>query len=335
MTERTAAREANTPLISVIVPCHNYGRFVPVCLESVLRQRLAGAAIELIVIDDASTDDSWGVLQQYRDVPRIRLFREERNQGYVRVYRRGMEAATGHYVLPLDADDFVVNERAFELQLALMDRSESVGFVHSDTRVVDDAGRTLRDGRAWSRTGIVPSAEAFRRLLLRNSVQHSGTLIRRDAYNAVGGYDPSLVNSIDWDLWLKLSRRYDVGYIAQPLYAYRLHDRNMHQRVTISPKNRAVVLAEVFMVLDRASAGAPKALRRRALAEAHLLTAAAHFYGFRQGPGWRSLATAAWLRPAIVARAGFWAAVARSGAGLVLGRRGYRALAGIARRIPH
>jgi len=318
--------DVRLPAVSIVIPCHNYGGYIAMCIDSVLAQTLPADRREIIVIDDASTDSSWDVVQRYRDVAGVRLFREERNRGYVAVYRRGMDMANAPFLLPLDADDYIADPDALRSQLELM--GDQVGFVHSATLEVDAEGRPIRTRKMWRGTGVVRSRVAFARLLMGNSVQHTGTLIRRSAYRAVGGYDPSLFNSIDWDLWLRIARRYDVGHIDRPLYAYRLHGANMHRQRTATSTERDAVLAEVLRVVERASEGVERSLRRRARAQALVSMASFHFAGGRGGEGARALARAMRADATIASQRVFWDAVARL---VVSGTGGYRVIRALRR----
>lgn len=310
------------PDVSIVIPCHNYAAYLPACLVSVRRQQLDAGSFEVIAIDDASTDDTWDVLQRYAGWTALRAYREQSNQGYVAVYRRGMSLACGRALVPLDADDLVVQADAVRRQLALLDAHPRVAFVHSAYREIDGSGRTIGERHPERTTGVRTGRTAFRRLLLGNFVQHSGTLIRRDAYEAVGGYDEHLTNSIDWDLWLRLAKTNDVAYIDEPLYAYRLHPWNMHKRMS-RPGSHERILAEVFAVIDNATRDEPRAVRDRAYAEAHAMTATFLFADFRFASGIERLGRALTTDPSIVLRQHFREALARLVVGRVLGRRGY------------
>lgn len=318
------------PAVSIIIPCHDYAEYVGAAIESVLSQTLRNR--EVIVIDDASTDCSWDVLQRYRAEPGVRLVRERANQGYVRTYRRGMEMARGRALVPLDADDLVLNPDALRLELELLDADERVAIVHSAYVEIDADGRRLREHHPARATGIVSARDAFRPLVLRNRIQHSGTLIRRSAYMEVGGYDASLMNPIDWDLWLRLTRRYAVGYVDQPLFAYRIHGRNMHREIRADESRRRRIEREILAVIDRATAE-DRRLRSAARAEAHAVMAAAHFAAGHRREGTRSLCRAIAEDPRVAVRSAFLGAFVR-GVAAALGRRMYASLTRIARRRP-
>lgn len=310
------------PAISIVIPCHNYAQYLPDCLASVRQQQIDETLIEVIAIDDASTDGTWEVLQEVRDWPVLRTYQETTNKGYVYIYRLGMSLARGRTVVPLDADDLIVEPSALASQLAMLDAHPDTAFVHSAYVEIDGAGRTTKVRRPDRRSGVVSGPVAFRRLLRGNFVQHTGTMIRRSAYEAIGGYDERLRNSIDWDLWLRLAKRYDVAYLREPLYAYRIHGENMHQRVS-RPGSHAQILKEVFSVIDSATSDQPRSLRRLAHAEAHAMTASFYFTEQRGAEAGVKLAQSVWTHPAVLLSSNFRQALARAVPAL-MGRRGYQ-----------
>lgn len=312
------------PTVSVVIPCHNYARYLPTCIESVLAQDAGSIGVEIVLIDDASTDDSWEVISRYVRAADVRAFREEVNKGYVAAYRRGMDLARGRYLVPLDADDLIVARTALSRQVELAESDARIGLVHSDTLEVDASGRPLQRRRSWERTMVVSSPAAFARLLMGNSIRHTGTLIRAAAYGQAGGYDATLANSIDWDLWLRIARHWKVGYIADPLYAYRLHEHQMHQRVM--SEHREAVVREVFAVLERHSGGRPPAERARARAEALRLLAEAHFAALRRRDGLAALFAAVRTDVGITRGHRFWRTTVRGALAVALGHAGQRAL---------
>lgn len=274
------------PAVSVVIPCHDYAQYVGAAIESVLTQTLRD--LEIIVIDDASTDGSWDVIQRYAARDGIRAYSEAENVGYVRAYRRGMALARGRALMPLDADDLALDRDALRLEFEMLDSDSRIGLVHSAYVEIDEAGRRRRERHPESTSGVMPAGIARRRLLFGNVIQHSGTLIRRSAYEEVGGYDQALSNPIDWDLWLRITARHALGYVDRPFFAYRVHSRNMHAEARNDPVRRALIERELLAVIDRATPGEAM-LRSAARAETHALIAVASFASRRRLEGVRSL----------------------------------------------
>lgn len=263
---------SGAPRVSVFIPCHNYAAYVGQAIESVLAQSLAGPDLEVIVVDDASTDASWAVIEKYFAQGVIGI-RHERNQGHIRTYHDGMERSRGEYIVLLSADDLAIDRDALRDQARLLDDHPEAGIAYADFVVIDEAGRKLAE-RAISAPQVMRGAQGFRRLLFDNFVQHSGTMVRRAFFVETGGYDERLFHSVDWELWLRVAARADLAHVDRPLYAYRVHAANMH-----STLGYAKSMAEVMRVLEIASAYGPpdaRGLLSRAFAHHHVMRAAVY-----------------------------------------------------------
>ncbi len=307
--------------VSVVVPCHNYAEFVAGAVDSVLGQRCEGA-LEVIVVDDASTDASWAAVQRFAHDRRVRLVRHDRNLGHVATYNEGMALATGDYVVILSADDAAWAPDALASQARLLEANPSVAFVFSQVQIIDERGRSL--GRRSPRLPPVTRGRAmFRRLLLENPVSHSGTMVRRVCAKAVGPFDEALVYTHDWDMWLRLASRYDVGFVARPLYAYRIHRRQLHAR------DYSRSMTEWLAVLDRARAlgDVSPGLYRLSLAKGHAARAHAYMARGEYASGLRDLAVALRLQPRGALFLETLKALAHLGLGLALGSGKERFLA--------
>lgn len=313
------------PAVSVAIFTHDHERYVAQCIESFLSQSLSGDEMEIIIVDDASTDATWEVIERYRNEPRVRrLIRHVQNLKAPRSYSDGMAAASGRYLVPVDGDDCALDRHALSRCLEILERHATVGFVHSGYRLIDGDSRWIGTRVARRGTGITPSPDAFERLLLGNDVHHSGTMIRRKDFDDAGGYDTTMLYSVDWELWLRIAARRDVAYIAQPLYAYRIHPGNLHlTRANILE----VQMQELVGVIDRAVAYGPadrRHLRGRAHAAAYLLQATWRFSHSELGEGWSDLAQAFTADALLVRHSEFYRALLRLAAAAILRRRGYQ-----------
>jgi len=199
--------------ISVVLPVRDGERFVREAVESVLAQTYAD--LELIVVDDGSTDGTAAALAGFRD-ERLRVLRQEPS-GLVAALRRGVAEARAPLVARMDADD--VSEPArLERQVELLERRPRVGMAATWTAVIDEEGRELR------REMLPPAHEDLaRRLLLRNPFQHGSVVVRRDALEAAGGYRDDYGANEDYDLWRRLARSWELACVPEVLYRYRVH----------------------------------------------------------------------------------------------------------------
>src|SRR5204862_1529961 len=114
------------PLVSFVVPCYNYGRFLPDCLRSIFEQQREYQDIEVIAIDDCSTDDTWNILSGWND-SRLKLMRHERNRGHLISVNEGLSAATGKFVARIDPDDRYRSNFLATL-LPLFEQTSQAGF---------------------------------------------------------------------------------------------------------------------------------------------------------------------------------------------------------------
>lgn len=201
--------------ISVIMPAYNVVGFIAEAIESVLAQR--GAEFELLIGDDASTDDTAKVIERYRSHPAVRIFRNPYNRGAAATRNALIRAARGTYLTPCDADDIMLSHN-LSRQAAFLDAHPEVGVVYSGTIAVwvDDAGRQIRApeliargcNRAWD--------------LRENVVNHGGSMSRAHLIAQVGGYDEDVGNVEDWDLWLKLAEITRIHFLeGEALYLWR------------------------------------------------------------------------------------------------------------------
>ncbi|TXD36700.1 glycosyltransferase family 2 protein [Lujinxingia vulgaris] len=210
--------EMERPLVSVYITCHNYGRYLEQAVESVLAQSLQNW--ELIIVDDASSDETPEICQRYQeqDPQRIRVLRHEEAQGLQRNANRVLEMARGKYIMRLDADDWL-DESALLVMSERMERRAEVALVYPNYFYVDAEGRFLGVEQRK-----LPGSEAR---LLDLPAHGACTMVRRRVLKALGGYDERHNAQDGYELWLKVSRHYAVEGVATPLFFYRQHPESL------------------------------------------------------------------------------------------------------------
>src|SRR5262245_31064491 len=207
--------------VSVIIPCYNYARFLPDAVASVLAQTCADW--ELIVVDDSSSDATLATAQQLmarHPDRRIRLFQQP-NAGPAAARNTGAQRAAGEYLLFLDADDMLV-PTLLERAAAILREDPAIGFVYTGMRLFG------QDRHDW------PSVSFDMRLLTLDNYVPPHALVRRAAWQQVGGFDTarSLWAFEDWDFWLRVGAAGWQGWhIAEPLVYYRRHGRSLSDAV--------------------------------------------------------------------------------------------------------
>lgn len=257
--------------VSAIITSHNYARYLPEAIDSVLGQR--GADLELIVVDDGSTDDTPQVIERYRG--RLRYVRQE-NQGVAVARNRGIEESRGRYVAFLDADDFWLPGK-LERQLAAL-------AARADCRACSTGHRPL--GRPFGPASVRPpsrSASLLEALIVCGNVIGipSTVLCERSLFAQVGGFDAELGDCADWDMWIRIAAVTGFVQLEEPLVAYRLHDRNMTRNVALRERDSTRVLTRTFAMEHLAPE--LRARRRRVLARNYMILAGSYFHagGYR------------------------------------------------------
>jgi hypothetical protein len=215
------------PRVSVVIPCYNYGHFLPDCVRTVLDQ--PGVDIDVLIVDDASPDGSAAVARQLSEAdPRVRLLAHESNRGHIATYNEGLAAVDGDYVVLLSADDVVV-PGALAKSAALMEANPGVGMVYGFAPTFVDVPRPPRTQvRSWTIwTGGEWLAEICRRG--GNPVATPEVMLRTSLMRELAGYDARLPHSADFLLWLRAAARAEVGRVnGVDLAHYRVHGGNMH-----------------------------------------------------------------------------------------------------------
>ena len=249
------------PKVTYVITNYNYGRYLEQAIQSLLLQTFH--EIEVIVVDDNSTDSSGEVLERYVNHDRVIVVRHQQNLGNRYGDNEGIALARGEYVGTLDADDFALQLDVVGRQVDLLDDHEDMGFVYTAYNFVDESGTVYRQFRPWPADYVQDGLTEFAQLINGNYISHSGTLARGSFLRSIGGYDVAMPFAGDFDLWLRMCTRYSVGYLSDALYAYRIHRASM-SRAGVSPHTASGELARaVARGFDSLPATAPLELRRR------------------------------------------------------------------------
>lgn len=241
-------------LVSVVVTSYNHAEYLPQRMESLLAQTYR--PIEIIVVDDASTDDSAKVLRRWADDPRIRLILLEANGGAAAASNKGASLANGEYLMFAECDDFDRPEHVARLVAALQSSSAGVAFCRSE--LVDARGAVLGDDfenrepafRALCAMDALIPRRLMQRFLLRACVvpNMSAALMRKAAFDAAGGVSAAYRLCLDWDLWGRLARREDFFYVAETLSSFRAHGGTARSTVGLARQ-----IEEIYSVLTSAA----------------------------------------------------------------------------------
>ncbi|HEY7768428.1 glycosyltransferase family A protein [Longimicrobium sp.] len=236
-------------LVSVVVPCHNAEAFVADTLDSILAQ--SHPEVEAVVVDDASTDGSWAIVEGFvaRHPDRVRALRLDRNRGGGHARNRGAELARGAYLMFLDADDVITPGALAALVAVARGRPGAIA-------VGDSAKLELDAGGRWVRTARDPGPpsedrdQALRGWLESSWVPTCAVLWRRDAYEPTGGWDEELARNQDGDIAMRaLVLGASIARTDELVGLYRMHGDT---RVSVSRNFvQANKLQSQIRVLDR------------------------------------------------------------------------------------
>ena len=210
--------------ISIVIPVYNRGTKIETTVDSALAQDLSPEEVEVVIVDDGSTDDTWAILNTlYGDNPRVRLFSIQ-NGGVAGARNFGLAKARGEFIAFLDHDDFWLPQK-LRLQRDAMQKSENIGVVYCNWGHFDWSGElSSNDARVWEPRFGLQNAHTLQKLLIGNFIiSMSVPLIRTSALRRVGGFDPSVVPCDDWDVWIRLAAENEFVGLSETLVLYHQH----------------------------------------------------------------------------------------------------------------
>lgn len=212
-----------TPLVSVICLCYNQKPFVGAAIRSVLSQTYKN--IELIVVDDGSTDGSKEKIQEVLKDTSVRFINLEQNIGNCSAFNKGFTASKGNYIIDLAADDILLPVRIEQGINDFANAHENNGVHFSDAFVINAKGETLHTHYKRNAEGHIieniPSGDIYLLLITRYFISPPTMMIKRHVLEQMGGYDESLYYE-DFDFWIRSSRKYRYLFNKAPLVKKRV-----------------------------------------------------------------------------------------------------------------
>ncbi len=233
------------PLISVVIPVYNGEKTIRETIESVLNQTFSD--LEVIVINDGSQDSTLEIVLSIPD-PRVKVFSyPNANQSVSR--NRGISQASGEYISFIDADDLWTPDK-LEAQLRALQENPQAAVAYSWTDCIDESRQFIRTG-----SHLTVNGDAYANLLVMNFLESgSNPLIRRQALAEVGGFEELLPPAEDWDMWLRLARRYHFVAVPSPQILYRVCAGSMSTNIW-------KLGSACLQVIERAFSQAPASLQ--------------------------------------------------------------------------
>lgn len=211
--------------VSVILPIYNGARFVREAIDSVLAQSYR--AYEVVIVNDGSLDESEAVIRPYYlNRPNFKYVAQS-NQGVAAARNAGIALAEGELLTLLDQDDLWLPEK-LAMQVRYMDEHPEVGLLHTLVGFVDAQSRAMDRVAGWVSEC---SGWCTEKLLQGNPIAPLTAMFRRSCVAAVGGFDSACESADDWDLWLRISRHAQVGFLDVVTGLYRYHESNVSKNV--------------------------------------------------------------------------------------------------------
>jgi glycosyltransferase involved in cell wall biosynthesis len=193
-------------MVSLIITTYNYAHFVERAIRSALDQSLGPDSYEIIIVNDASTDRTVEVLDNYTD--RCRIFNLSENLGLAGARNFGIKKAIGQFIVFLDADDYI-HKDMLRVQKLFLEENKRLDAVSVDYHLVDEAGNHLRHVNAEDE----PIA--------------CGIMFRKDFLHFIGLYDENFRAREEEDLRIRWQQKFNIYNIIVPLYRYRMHGQNL------------------------------------------------------------------------------------------------------------
>lgn len=233
----------STPLVSFVVPCYNYGRYLRDCLDRIFGQQ-GGYDIEVIAINDCSSDDTMEILRSYKDA-RLHVIDHEVNRGHIFTVNEALAAATGKYIVRVDPDD---RHRLNFLSttVPILEAHPEVGLVYADVALINAAGEITapcsdvdHGGKDFKGNELIP-------LLKKNFICAPTVVARREAWMEAWPVPDGLAFN-DWYFNMMLARKWEFYYVSEVLADYRVHGSNHHTKISSDGSEER----SVIWLLDR------------------------------------------------------------------------------------
>lgn len=276
-----------TPLVSIVIPAYNHASYLAAAINSVLAQDYP--SIELIVIDDGSTDDTHAVLEKFKDEF---YWETQTNAGQARTLEKGWNMARGQILGYLSADDLLEPKAVSESVKALLAHPDAVAS-YCDFNLIDPQSRIIRQVE-------VPDF-SYRDMLVNVSCPLGpGAFFQSKAYAAAGPWSASYRQMPDYDFWLRLGLFGSFVHIPQVLAGFRVHEASQTYSQT-TPERAAEPVQIIESILQHQSLSPEvKAQAHIARASAHLVSAQLDLRAGRIAAGIKGISTAFGHAPAMV-----------------------------------
>jgi len=243
------------PLVSIICLCYNHERYVAETIDSALNQSYG--AIELIVVDDASTDKSRSEIEKLAQIYGFKTHFNDTNLGNCKSFNIGLALSHGKYIIDLAADDLLLTERVAVGVASLEQHGLSFGVHFCDVELIDEKGQSLGTHFKRDKHGKlvenVPEGAIFEVLVERYCISAPSMMMSRVVLEELGGYDENL-NYEDFDFWIRSSRKFNYAFTDQVLVQKKVLPKSLsakqHQKKNKHLLSTAIVCEKAFTLCE-------------------------------------------------------------------------------------
>lgn len=225
--------------VSVVIPAYNYARYLPEAIASALAQPYS--PLEVLVVDDGSTDDTPQILARISD-PRLRVIRQE-NAGLSAARNRGLAEARFPFIAFLDADDRWTPQFLTKVMARFRELPGDFAISASFSQRMTAEGLLVKQPKGFI---FPPATLTAREFILRNRVFPSAVVARRSAFDVCGNFDTTLRSSEDRDMWIRITSRFRASFLNEELVHIRRHGENMSKHAARMRVNTACTLRKAY-----------------------------------------------------------------------------------------
>jgi glycosyltransferase involved in cell wall biosynthesis len=258
----------NRPYWSVMIPTYNCADYLKRTLRSVLAQAPSGANMQIEVVDDVSTKDDPETVVRETGQGRVDFFRQPANVGPPTNFTTCARRARGHWVHILHGDD-MVRPGFYDAMQRAAASAAAIEAAFCRVITIDESDGWIDLSERESKVAaVIPGL--IERLAVYNHIMFPSIVVKRTAYERLGGFHPELFHSADWDMWKRIAAHSPVWYEPEPLALYRIHtmsdtSRLMRTGANIDDARHAIEIAEAYLPPARVRALSRAARRWHAL----------------------------------------------------------------------
>ena len=209
-------------LVSVLMSVYNNEEYIKNTLKSILKQTYNN--IEVVIINDASEDKSRYIIKSFKD-KRIKLIDNKNNLGLAKSLNKGIKKCKGKYIARIDADDLMMPDR-IEKQVNFLEKNKDIAVLGTSLILINDKDKIIGK-RDYPKT----NEDINKTILIRNPLAHPSVMIRKSMLPKKT-YDEKLKTSQDYDIWLRINKKYKIANLPHYLLKYRIHEQAVKAKYT-------------------------------------------------------------------------------------------------------